>query len=106
MHHLRKTVYINDDGKYEISLPWGENKVGLPSIREGVERQLRSTTSKLRRYGKLNAYDEVVKEWLADVIIEENREGPGHYLSHSGVFKDNSTTKTGLCLIHHSSKKT
>lgn len=34
VHHFRKTVHINDDGGYKISLQWIENKIVLTTTRK------------------------------------------------------------------------
>ncbi|GFQ88425.1 pro-Pol polyprotein [Trichonephila clavata] len=35
----------------------------------------------------------IFKEWKNEDFIEDSGEGPGHYLPHRGVFKNESTTK-------------
>lgn len=92
VNHFKETVRINDDGRYEICLPWTQNKEELPSNREGTERRLIATTSKLKKENKFESYNLVFEEWLNENIIEESFEGLGHYLPHRGVFKTNSTT--------------
>lgn len=96
-------VHISDDGRYEFSLPWVENKVGLLSNREGAERRLRFTTFNLRRDGTLNAFDKVFKEWLIDGI-EEIRVSPDHYFLIVEYLKKIAPQKFVLYLIHPSRK--
>ncbi|GFY30259.1 zinc finger CCHC domain-containing protein 13 [Trichonephila clavipes] len=92
MENLRK----DSEGRYEVKLPWMQDK-NLPEYREIAERRLERTTTKLKLERKYDAYDMVFEEWLKEDIIEqvplEELSKSGCYLPHRGIFKENSTTK-------------
>ncbi|GFU38167.1 pro-Pol polyprotein [Trichonephila clavipes] len=68
----------DSEGRYEVKLPWMQDK-NIPKYRDIAERRLERTTKlKLER-----KYDMVFEEWLK----------LGCYLPHRGIFRENSTTK-------------
>ncbi|XP_055950873.1 uncharacterized protein LOC129984959 [Argiope bruennichi] len=94
-YHFHKTLKRSED-RYEISLPWINEKDKLPSNREVAKKRLISTTKKLMLKDKTEAYNAVFEEWVKSGIIEEVPEEEksvhSHYLPHRPIFKENSTT--------------
>ncbi|XP_071653393.1 uncharacterized protein [Temnothorax longispinosus] len=94
---FRHSTIINEQGRYEVCLPWKENHPTLPMNRATAERRLESTIKKLKQDGLYQAYDDVFQDWLNDGIIEElssnEAKDYGHYLPHRHVVKENSTTR-------------
>ncbi|XP_043496428.1 uncharacterized protein LOC122520404 [Polistes fuscatus] len=94
---LLKTVVINEEGRYEVGLPWKENHPPLKDNKEIAHRQLQTTIKKLKDQGLYQEYDTVFNDWLNEGIIErvpiEEEKNWGHYLPHRGVLKEGSTTR-------------
>jgi len=94
-NHFHKTLKMVEN-RYEVSLPWINEKEALPSNREIAEKRLISTTKKLILKGKFEAYNAVFQEWLESGVIEEvpeeEKRVENHYIPHRPIFKDNSTT--------------
>ncbi|XP_077257597.1 uncharacterized protein LOC143894832 isoform X2 [Temnothorax americanus] len=94
---FRHSTIINEQGRYEVCLPWKENHPTLPMNRATAERRLESTSKKLKQDGLYQAYDDVFQDWLNNGIIEElssnEAKDYGHYLPHRHVVKENSTTR-------------
>ncbi|XP_035217563.1 uncharacterized protein LOC118190877 [Stegodyphus dumicola] len=93
--HFYKTLKRVDD-RYEVSLPWNNNKQALPSNREVAEKRLRSTTKKLLFKDKFDTYNALFEEWLKSGLIvevpEEEQRVNNNCLPHRTVFKNNCTT--------------
>ncbi|XP_050306312.1 uncharacterized protein LOC126743324 [Anthonomus grandis grandis] len=91
-----ETVRINDEGRYEVRLPWVDGHPPLPSNYCLAQKRLKSNITKLRRDGLFQQCDQVFKEWEAEKIIErinpEVHVNKGHYLPHRVVIKDSSMT--------------
>ena len=94
---FNESVKINNEGRYEVELPWIEDHAPLPTNREIAEKRLEPTIKRLKKDGLLNDYDQVFKDWLNEGIIEKVCESEvsnnGHYLSHRAVVKSDSSTK-------------
>ena len=92
-----ENVKVNEDGRYEVQLPWRENHPTLENNRELAIRRLESTTRKLKVNDLFEKYDQVFDEWKSDGIIEQVPASEvtkwGHYLPHRPVLKENSSTK-------------
>ena len=69
--HFLRTVTRNEDGRYEISLPWAEGKPPLPDNLYLVKKRLTNVTNKLLANNLFEKYEEVLSGWLGDKIIEE-----------------------------------
>lgn len=95
--HFQHSLKINDEGRYEITLPWLQLHTTLPDGKELAERRLKTTIRKLKTAGILEAYQNVLQNWLKNGIIEEvekdDETKPGHYLPHRAVVKNSATTK-------------
>ena len=69
--HFLHTVTRNEDGRYEISLPWAEDKPPLPDNLYLAKKRLINVTNKLLTNNLYEKYEEVLLGWLGDKIIEE-----------------------------------
>lgn len=94
---FQRSLTINNDGRYEVTLPWLQLHPILPERRELAEGRLRNTIKKLEAANIFEAYQDVLKNWLEEGIIEEVTKGdevkPGRYLPHRAAAKDSATTK-------------
>lgn len=92
--HFLKTVKINEEGRYEVRLPFLENHPPLSSNYKLSEKRLESTLKKLRCNGYEAEYGKVIEGWLEKGIIEKvpDTERGSHYLPHHPVIKLGSTT--------------
>ncbi|XP_011883884.1 PREDICTED: uncharacterized protein LOC105571027, partial [Vollenhovia emeryi] len=92
-----KTVRVNEEGRYEIQLPWLPSHPALPRNKETAMRRLQSTERKLKADNLYAEYDAVFNEWLAEGIIErvpvQEEDDGGYYLPHRHVVKEGSTTR-------------
>lgn len=96
IQHFKDTVTINNEGRYEVMLPWVDNKSELEDNKIIAEKRLQATTNKLLRETKLKEYDDVFKLWEESGIIKEvddKKMSAGYYLPHHAVIKEQSTTK-------------
>lgn len=97
IQHFKDTVTINAEGRYEVLLPWTENKEQLETNKHIAEKRLLVTTSKLRKDNRFQDYDKVLKNWENLGIIcevkEENKRVKGCFLPHRAVIKEQATTK-------------
>ncbi|XP_054713434.1 uncharacterized protein LOC129222896 [Uloborus diversus] len=90
------TVKIEND-RFLVSLPWIEGHLPLPDNFELSDKRLQKIVRSLKSEGLFESYENVLKEWLAENVIEEVPEDEiqrsAHYLPHLPVLKENSTTK-------------
>ncbi|XP_035218928.1 uncharacterized protein LOC118192134 [Stegodyphus dumicola] len=88
---------VNNEGRYEVTLPWLKLHPTLPEGKDLAERRLRTIFKRLKTANILEVYQEVLQTWLKDGIIEELKEDevitPGHFLPHRAVVKNSATTK-------------
>ncbi|XP_018403027.1 PREDICTED: uncharacterized protein LOC108779953 [Cyphomyrmex costatus] len=94
---FQQTIKVNEEGRYEISLPWRYDHLPLADNKNDAKRRLESTTRKLQKQGLYDDYQSIFDEWLAEGIIErvpdEEIRQEGYYLPHRHVIKENSTTR-------------
>lgn len=94
---FRETTKFNDEGRYEVLLPWKENHPSLQDNRDATERRLRLLTKKLQQEDLFEEYNTVFNNWLSGGIIEKvpanDIANKGYYLLHRHVVKEGSTTK-------------
>ena len=95
--HFEEAVQIYTDEKHEISLPWKENHLPVPSNKEIPMKRLESLTKKLHQENLFAAYDDVFKEWESLGMIEYDPVNSAsrlheHYLLHRPVVKQCGTT--------------
>lgn len=92
---FQETTKINNDGRYEVLLPWKDDHPPLQDNRDVAEQRLKIVTKKLHQADLYNEYDAIFKSWLAEGIIEEVQglEVKSYYLPHRPVIKEGSTIR-------------
>lgn len=93
-----ETVSVNNEGRYEVYLPWVDGHPPLPTNKNMAEKRLVSLTKRLEVGNMMQQYNEVFQEWLADGVIEAvqgtEENNCGHYFPHRPVVKEgNATTR-------------
>jgi hypothetical protein len=90
-----ESTRMNEDDRYEVSLPWLEGHPPVSTNRELAEKRLRSAYKKLQATESVDPYQRVF-EWKDLGVIERVEEKDSvskvSYLPHRPVFKPNSTT--------------
>lgn len=91
------SVSVNKEGRYEVTLPWKEEHLPLPSYKELALKRLEKMTKRLHSENLYDAYDNTFTEWRKLDFIEEvppaDKESTGHYLPHRPVIKHYGTTR-------------
>ncbi|GFQ98822.1 integrase catalytic domain-containing protein [Trichonephila clavata] len=95
--HFVRSLRRDDEGRYQVSLPWLEVHPELSDNRNIAERRLKSCVRSLQKRNCLQEVS-IFKEWVSEKIIEsvepeELAREKGHFLPHRPVFKENSTTR-------------
>ena len=94
--HFLHTVRVNEEGRYEVDLPWIEGHPPLPSNKFIAEKRLENVMKKLAKTEDFKRYDDVFQDWLKEGMIEivpEQELGvDGHYFPHRPVIKESSST--------------
>ncbi|XP_055931952.1 uncharacterized protein LOC129962236 [Argiope bruennichi] len=94
--HFLETVIINKDGRYEVCLPWSDDKSPLPDNLDLAWKRLDYTISKLIAMNMYEKYENILLNWLDEDIIEEvptnEMNSYGNYLPHRAVIKLSSST--------------
>ncbi|GBN19848.1 hypothetical protein AVEN_114557-1 [Araneus ventricosus] len=92
-----KTISINDEGRYEVALPWKENHIPLSSHKDLALKRLQKVTTNLKSDNFYQVYDNVLKKWSELGIIEEvppdDVNSFGHHLPRRPVIKQKSSTE-------------
>ncbi|XP_055924479.1 uncharacterized protein LOC129956576 [Argiope bruennichi] len=94
--YFRNTLTIDEEGRYEVALPWVLESSRLPDNRQMAEKQLSSVYKILVESERVGVYADIFKKWIADGVIEEiedKKELNVYYLPHRPVFKESSITK-------------
>ncbi|GFQ74633.1 integrase catalytic domain-containing protein [Trichonephila clavata] len=96
--HFVRLLRRDDEGRYQVSLPWLEVHPELSDNRNIAERRLKSCVRSLQKRNCLQECENIFKEWVSEKIIEsvepeELAREKGHFLPHQPVFKENSTTR-------------
>ncbi|UYV83599.1 hypothetical protein LAZ67_23001603 [Cordylochernes scorpioides] len=106
--HFAHTTTRDIEGRYEIALPWVQDKERIPSNKDLAENQLSSVRRKLEEVGDMNEYGQIFEEWMKQGIIEYAREDKldgVHYLPHRPVYKRNSHTSRIRPVFNASARK-
>ena len=93
---LRSIVFVQQDSRYEVALPWKDNHAPLIGNRFLAEKILETVTKRLISESLFEVYDEVFQEWLREGIIEvvaDDLNDKSYYLQHRHGVKENSTTR-------------
>ncbi|XP_055938261.1 uncharacterized protein LOC129968428 [Argiope bruennichi] len=97
MEHFLRTVKVDEEERFLVSLPWLDGHLPLPDNFNSALKGLQVTTHKLKKENLFQEYGDVFKEWKREGIIEEvpleEIKSACHYLPHRHVVKPNSTTK-------------
>ena len=95
------------EGWYETSLPWKGNHPTLPNNKAGSLKRLENTVRKLEKQGLLEQYDAIIKEQLAEGIVEPAEEqavGREFYIPHKPVIRE-SAESTKLRIVYDASAR-
>ncbi|UYV60287.1 hypothetical protein LAZ67_1000726 [Cordylochernes scorpioides] len=106
--HFAHTTTRDIEGRYEVALPWVQDKERIPSNKDLAENQLRSVRRKLEEVGDMKEYGQIFEEWMKQGIIEYAREDKldgVHYLPHRPVYKRNSQTSRIRPVFNASARK-
>ncbi|UYV69625.1 hypothetical protein LAZ67_7000025, partial [Cordylochernes scorpioides] len=106
--HFAHTTTRDIEGRYEVALPWVQDKERIPSNRDLAENQLISVRRKLEEVGDMKEYGQIFEEWMKQGIIEYAREDKldgVHYLPHRPVYKRNSQTSRIRPVFNASARK-
>lgn len=85
-----------EDGWYETGLPWKGDHPPLPSYQNGSLRRLNAQVRKLRKMGKLEEYDAIIRDQLDEGIVERATSeavGREFYMPHCAVIRGAESTK-------------
>ncbi|XP_066934625.1 uncharacterized protein [Clytia hemisphaerica] len=95
---FEKEIY-HDGKRYVSKLPFKPNHDELPDNFSVSKRRLENVRKRLKASGILNDYDQIIKDYEKDSIIEKVPEeeiakdrGKVHYLPHRAVVKENRET--------------
>ena len=113
--HSQQTVYSefkeqlsrSPEGWYQTGLPWRGSHKPLPDNEQGSLRRLANLIKRLQRKGLTDAYENVIKEQLAEGIIEPAPpvpEGKTFYIPHKPVGRE-SAESTKLRVVYDASAK-
>lgn len=93
--HFDRTLTVDEEGRYQVALPFINGSPPMASNKSLAERRLVSMTKKLSPQLKI-VYQQIFDKWEADGIIERvpdnELENQAHYLPHKAVLKPNSLT--------------
>ncbi|UYV63468.1 hypothetical protein LAZ67_2004158 [Cordylochernes scorpioides] len=106
--HFAHTTTRDIEGRYEVALPWVQDKESIPSNRDLAENQLSSVRRKLEEVGDMNEYGQIFEECINQGIIEYSREDKldgVHNLPHRPVYKRNSQTSKIRPVFNASARK-
>lgn len=94
--HFQETLRVNDEQRYEVTLPWLAGHPPLYNNRELATARLHSVTKRITQENTFNAYNEVFLNWKREGIIEEvgfsEMKNSAYYLPHRPVIKLSSDT--------------
>ncbi|XP_070550016.1 uncharacterized protein [Ptychodera flava] len=86
---FKKQLTRAESGYYETKLPWKEDHIPLPTNKSLCTARLYSTTKRLEKMGRLEEYDEIMREQINMGVIEPvpaNQTGETvHYVPHQAV---------------------
>ena len=91
--------FMETEGRYQVSIPWKQDRPDLPDNRAMAEKRLRSLESSLQRRPEVakryqEVFDDNLKKGYISEVLGDDRYTPGWYLPHFGVVKeDRLTTK-------------
>ena len=93
---------------YETRLPWKEDHVPLPANKNLAAARLISTRRKLENTGKLQEYDQIMREQISNGIMGPVPAQPMgefvHYIPHQAVFREHTET-TKMRIVYDCSSR-
>ncbi|UYV62904.1 hypothetical protein LAZ67_2002387 [Cordylochernes scorpioides] len=72
--HFAHTTTRDIEGRYEVALPWVQDKERIPTNRDLAENQLSSVRRKPEEVGDMKEYGQIFEEWMKQGIIEYARD--------------------------------
>ena len=83
---LIETVNLNKNNRYTLNLPWIDDHKPIVSNFDLAAKRLEDLVSKLNKEELFTEYDRVIREWLAEDIVElvpqNELDYAAHYLPH------------------------
>jgi hypothetical protein len=73
---FKEQLYRGPEGWYESGLPWKGSYFPTGTNEVNSQRRLRMLVSKLKTSGKLEEYDNVIREQLNEGVVEPVPESP------------------------------
>ena len=104
---FKEQLQRSAEGWYETGLPWKGNHPILPSNKAGSLKRLDGTIRKLEKQGLLERYDAIIKDQLAEGIVEPARElvvGREFYIPHKPVVRETAES-TKLRIVYDASAR-
>ena len=95
------------EGWYETALPWKGNHPPLPDNKLGSLKRLATLLHRLKRNGKLEEYDAIIREQLEEGVVEEAEmpaKGKEFYIPHKAVIRENAAT-TKMRIVYDASAR-
>ena len=102
-----KQLKRSPEGWYETGFPWKGDHPPLPTNKSGSMRRLESLVKRLKKAGKLDDYDAIIKEQLQEGIIEEAplaATGQEFYIPHKAVVRESAENRK-VRIVHDASAK-
>ena len=99
VNFLRGITFDKREGKYQVDLPWRDKQFLQNSNFELCVFRLHHLNSRLSKDGRLNEYDDIIKEQeragiIERVPVESENNKDVYFLPHHGVVRsDKATTK-------------
>ncbi|XP_067039928.1 uncharacterized protein [Acropora muricata] len=104
---FKERLTRSPEGWYETTLPWKANHPPLPSNKDGSLKRLHSLNRKLQREGLTEEYDAIIKEQLAEGVIEKAppvSQSKEFYIPHKGVVRKTAET-TKMRIVYDASAR-
>ena len=92
---------------YETALPWKGNHPPLPDHNLGSLERLATLLQRLKRNGKLEEYDAIIREQLEEGVVEGTEmpaKGKEFYIPHKAVIRENAVT-TKMRIVYDASAR-
>ncbi|UYV77147.1 hypothetical protein LAZ67_14003443 [Cordylochernes scorpioides] len=106
--HFAHTTTRDIEERYQVALPWVQDKERIPTNRDLAENQLSSVRRKLEEVGDMKEYGQIFEECINQGLIEYSREDKldgVHNLPHRPVYKRNSQTSKIRPVFNASARK-
>ena len=104
---FKEQLTRSPEGWYETGLPWRGDHPTLPNNKTGSLKRLDSTIRKLEQKGILEQYDAIIKDQLAENIVEpvgEHVVGREFYIPHKPVIRETAES-TKLRIVYDASAR-